>query len=218
MSTIFTVHKLSSQQQKQANSYVQAYKSTKLSSQQLSINLWRQAIRQTSCALDLGQCPFTELPSSPSSSVLQSVILTPNHQTIGFSIHDTTEFVLFVFIVNAVKPESVAYLKQFIQNLHESQVVIIIVNKCDLATKEQFIQANNNALELVNKILKTNIVQMVPVVLYSPCQSGVVQPHFNRGLDPMKCRKSEKVVQKASNPPLTGKIQYFKIILVTSNY
>ncbi|CAL6059194.1 Conserved_hypothetical protein [Hexamita inflata] len=168
MSTIFNVHPLTPQQQKQAASYTQSIKSVSIS-QWLSIAVYgEKQSGKTTCALDLGQCPFTELPPSPVSSVLQTFIKTKTDQILGLQIHDSNQFVKshsVIFIVNACKPESVNFLNKYVQQLTEDQLVFIFVNKCDIATKQEFIQANNKALELLQRIKKTNKAQMVPGML-----------------------------------------------------
>ncbi|CAL5976526.1 Conserved_hypothetical protein [Hexamita inflata] len=109
---------------------------------------------KTTCALDLGQYPFTELPPSLVFSVLQTFIKTKTDQILGLQIHDSNQFIKshnVIFIVNACKPEPVNFLNKYIQQLTEDQLVFIFVNKCDIATKQEFIQANNKALELLKE-------------------------------------------------------------------
>ncbi|CAL6094499.1 Conserved_hypothetical protein [Hexamita inflata] len=170
MSTIFQVHSLTPAQKKQAAAFIQSYKYTQLTSQQqLSIAVFGdKQSGKTTCALDLVQCPFTELPPSPCSSVIQTVVQTMNHQTLCLTLHDSTEFILastVLLLINAVKPESAVYLKQFISQLHESQLVFILINKCDQCSKEQFIQAVNSALDLQQLIHSKNNVQLLPTML-----------------------------------------------------
>ncbi|CAL6074985.1 Conserved_hypothetical protein [Hexamita inflata] len=188
MSTIFNVHNLSPQQQKQANSYSAFIKNTKVSAQQLSIAIFgAKQSGKTTCALDLGQCPFTELPPSPSSSVLQSVIVTPNQQAICLSIHDATDFVLtntVLFIVNAQQPDSTEYLKQFIQYLHESQLVFILLNKCDLATPEQFSQSYSSAITL--QTLISTRPQIIPCKLQNNSSFPMLQNIITLSINKMR--------------------------------
>ncbi|CAL6075011.1 Conserved_hypothetical protein [Hexamita inflata] len=170
MSTIFQVHSLTPAQKKQAAAFIQSYKYTQLTSQQqLSIAVFGdKQSGKTTCALDLVQCPFTELPPSLCSSVIQTVVQTLNHQTLCLTVHDSTEFILantVLLLINAMKPESAVYLKQFISQLHESQLVFILINKCDQCSKEQFIQAVNSALDLQHLIQSKNNVQLLPTML-----------------------------------------------------
>ncbi|CAL6059198.1 Conserved_hypothetical protein [Hexamita inflata] len=188
MSTLFNVHNLSPQQQKQANTYSTFIKSTKVSAQQLSIAIFgAKQSGKTTCALDLGQCPFTELPPSPSSSVLQSVIITPNQPALSFTIHDATDFVLtntVLFIVNAQQPDSTEYLKQFIQYLHESQLVFILLNKCDLATPEQFSQSYASTLNLQSLI--NSRPQILPCKLQNNSSFPMLQNVITLSINKMR--------------------------------
>ena len=113
---------------------------------------------KTSTALCFAQAPILELPPSTRSSVIQAIIRQKSdEQTI--LIHDSYEFLLantIILLIDATRPETHTYLRQFVPQLHSAQICFVLVNKCDLATKEQFGAAVSAGIELVRSISAQN--------------------------------------------------------------
>lgn len=99
-----------------------------------------------------------ELPPSSKSSVIQAIVRQKSDEQ-AILIHDSYEFLLantIILLIDATRPDTSAYLRQFVPQLHSAQICFVLVNKCDLATQEQFVAAAKAGAELVRAISAQN--------------------------------------------------------------